>query len=106
MFWKENTGFWSGGGKILLYLYIILSFVFIVLSFYNNMKMNYWDMRFSQWYSQAIGQVFQKSQTCEAFDLHVGTERAYLINVSCLQTQATWWTKDKQNENINQEISE
>ena len=71
--------------RIVVLVWIVFSILYVGYTQYNYFRKYIADAAYQKGLSDAVVQVIQQAQKCEAFPISIDKQGVNLINVSCLQ---------------------
>ena len=75
----------EGIGQIILAVWIIFSVVFVSNNIWQNFQINQVNQAASAGYQQAVVDLMQQANTCEAFPINLGESSIQLQKLGCAQ---------------------
>lgn len=69
--------------KIAVIAYIVLSAIFILYVLYQNFQINVMQSSYNRGMGDAITQLMQEAEKCEAFPIHIGDKEIRLQPLDC-----------------------
>lgn len=71
--------------KIILIVWVVFSILYVAYNEWSRFSVYVMQRSYEQGVTDAVSQVIQQSQTCKAFPVNVGQNKATLVNVDCLK---------------------
>ena len=75
--------------KIVLLVWVIFSILYVGYTQYNYFRKFVADSAYQKGLSDAVTQIIQHAQKCEAFPISIDNQGVQLVNVECLKQQDT-----------------